>query len=61
MRDDVQFHWSMISVDIENEDHNCELLRHIVELWLTIRGFGISNAWVENYKSVLKSTVKISK
>lgn len=30
---DVQFYWSMISVDIEDEEHNSELLRHIVQLW----------------------------
>ena len=48
--DDVQFYWSLISIDIENEEANSELLQHIVKLWLTIRGFSISKAWMEDYK-----------
>ena len=42
--DDIQFYWSMLSIDIEEEEHNSELLRHIIQLWLTIRGFSISKA-----------------
>ena len=48
--DNVQFYWSLISIDIENEEANSELLQHIVKLWLTIRGFSISKAWMEDYK-----------
>ena len=58
--DDVQFYWSMLSVDIE-EEHNSELLHHIVQLWLTIRGFSISKAWMENYKCAAKSDISKSK
>ena len=53
-KDDVQFYWSMMSVDIQEEEHNSELLRHIVQLWLTIRGFSISKAWMEDYKCAVK-------
>ena len=58
--DDVQFYWSMLSIDME-EEHNSELLQHIVQLWLTIRGFSISKAWMENYKCAAKSGISKSK
>lgn len=48
----------MLSVDIE-EEHNSELLQHIVQLWLTIRGFSISKAWMENYKCAAKSNISV--
>lgn len=47
---DVLFHWEMLSVDIENAQNSAELLEEIVKLWLTIRGFSISRAWIEDYK-----------
>ena len=37
-------------MDIENEDWSEELLTHIIELWLTMRGFSISKQWTEEYK-----------
>ena len=58
---DVQFYWSMLSIDIEEEEHNSELLHHIIQLWLTIRGFSISKAWMENYKCAVKSGTAKSK
>ena len=44
---DVQFHWYMLSVDIPNDQDGLELLRHIMKLRLTIRGFGMSKEWIE--------------
>ena len=58
--DDVQFHLSLLSIDVE-EEHNSELLQHTVQLWLTIRGFSISKAWMENYKCAAKSGISKSK
>ena len=55
---DVQFHWSMLSVDIPDSKDSSELLRHIIELWLTIRGYGISKAWMEDYKSIVNISIK---
>ena len=55
---DVRFHWSMLSVDVPDDKDGLELLRHIVELWLTIRGFGISKAWIEDYKCLSHTTTK---
>ena len=34
---DVQFHWSLLSVDIRDDTDGFELLKNIIELWLTIR------------------------
>ena len=48
--EDVQFYWSMVSVDIEDETKSLELLQSIVELWVRIRGFSITSAWMEQYK-----------
>ena len=48
--DDVLFHWNNLAVDIINKQNSMELLGHIVQLWLTIRGFSISKAWMDKYK-----------
>ena len=58
---DVQFHWSMVSVDITDEQHAIRLLKEIVGLWVTIRGFSIAGAWLEQYKQASKSSVSKSK
>jgi len=55
---DVQFHWCMLSVDIPDDKDGLELLRHVVELWLTIRGFGMSKEWMEKYKCISHTTSK---
>ena len=50
---DVQLYWNMISIDICVEEDGIELLKHIVSLWLNIRGFSISKAWMEEYKKIV--------
>ena len=47
--DNVQFHWTLLSVDIESEEQAVELLEQIVGLWLTIQGFSLTGAWMEQY------------
>ena len=59
--DDVQFYWSMLSVDIDTEHNASLLLKEIVELWLTIRGFSIAGQWLEIYKNNKALTTKKSK
>ena len=56
--DDVQFHWSMASIDVRDENHSAELLRILVQKWITIRGFGIASLWLEEYKRATKQTTK---
>ena len=48
--DNVQFYWTMLSTDIDDEQDSMELLREIIELWLTIRGHSIAGQWMEIYK-----------
>ena len=45
MVDDVQFFWSMLSVDIANSDETSELLQSITTLWITIRGYSVAGNW----------------
>lgn len=51
----MKFNWSMVSVDIEDENDCEELLHKITEKWLTIRGFSIASAIVEQYKRITKT------
>ena len=59
--DNVQFYWSMLSIDIQDERTGQDLLREIVELWLTIRGYSIAHEWMELYKKRSSKTTKKSK
>ena len=59
--EDVQFYWSMVSVYIEDETASSELLQSIVELWVKIRGFSITSAWMEQYKHASQKVTKAQK
>ena len=58
--EEVQWNWTLISQCIILADDSTELLREIVTLWVTIRGFSIVAvtihgfsivaSWVESYK-----------
>ena len=58
--EDVQFYWSIASADFE-EAAAKTLLKMIVDLWITIRGFSFSSAWIEQYKQANKKTIQRSK
>ena len=51
----------MLSADINDEEESVELLRNIVKLGLTIRGFSIAGQWMEIYKKYSSKTTKKSK
>lgn len=59
--EDVQFYWSMLSLDIDTEQNAALLLKEIVELWLTIRGFSIAGQWLEIHKNNKVLTTKKTK
>ena len=59
--EDVQFFWSMLSIDISDPDAALELLQDVAKLWITIRGFSIAGAWMEQYKKEKKKSVKRTK
>ena len=54
------FYWSMLSIDWEEEESS-ELLRYIVEHWVTVRGFSFAGAYLEKYKQEHKKSVQKSK
>ena len=58
--DEVQFIWSMLSVDID-DSFSSELLKDIIKLWVTIRGFSTVLAWMEEYKQSTKTNTQKSK
>ena len=45
----------------EDEDINQELLQQIIHLWINIRGFSLSKAWMENYKVATTATTRKKK
>jgi len=58
--DDVLFYWSMVSANWGEEESKA-LFAMIVELWITIRGFGFTSTWMERYKLCNKKSVQKSK
>ena len=57
---DVQFHWCMLSVDIDVE-YTQKLLHELINKWVHMRGFAMASSWLEEYKLVSGKTVKKSK
>ncbi len=53
--DETQFYWSQ---DIDDDEQSQELLREIIKLWFTIRGFSIAASWMETYKQHQKKTIQ---
>ena len=57
--DNIQFYWTILSIDILVEENAIKLLEEMVGLWVTIRGYSIAGAWLEHHKHINKiSTVK---
>eukprot|EP00731_Ephydatia_muelleri_P035022 Em0092g6a len=47
--EDVLFYWAMASMEFHNEDDTL-ILKKIVKLWITVRGFAFVSGWMEKYK-----------
>ena len=58
--DDIQWEWCLLSQDIDSSDESAEVLKDIVKLWVTVRGFSIAASWLEAYKKQEKLTTKKS-
>lgn len=56
--EDVLFYWSMLSIDIHSPEDADELLKAVVQLWVTIRGYSLTAAWFEEYKKAHHSSSK---
>ena len=50
--DDVKFYWLIALADFEIDNWEMQeiLLKKIVELFLTVRGFSCAAVWIEQYK-----------
>ena len=61
--EDVQFYWLIVGAEFDEEDRDVhsELLKRIVELFVTIRGFSYASAWLEKYKQENKKGTQKSK
>ena len=57
---DILFNWSMLTASWE-ENVADKILTMIVDLWITIRGFSLASAWVEEFKAHNKKTLQKSK
>ena len=58
--ENVQFHWCLITTDIE-DDKATILLKMIMELFVTIRGFSFAKSFMELYKQSTKKSTQKSK
>jgi len=58
--EDVAFYWCIASVNMD-ETLATGLLDGIIKLWVTIRGFSFTSAWVELYKQQSKKSLQRSK
>ena len=56
--EDVLFYWSILSIDLDIEHNAALLLKEIVKLWLTIKGFSVAGQWLEIYKNRALTTKK---
>ena len=54
INEDVLFYWAIISGNWGVEESKA-LFSMVVELWITIRGFGFTSSWMEQYKQVTRS------
>ena len=59
--ENVQLYWSILSADICKQKHCDELLREIVDMWIAIRGYSITGAWLEIDKQCKHKTTKKQK
>ena len=57
----VRRSWDDASVEITDELLAVSLLREIVSLWITMRGFSTTSTWLEQYKNLKQTTTKKTK
>ena len=58
--EDVLFFWSMLSSNWDEESSDT-LFQMVVNLWLTVRGYSYTSAWIEKYKASQKKSTQKSK
>ena len=55
--ENVVFHWELIS-EVPEEANSLKLLREVIDLWFSIRGFSVANKVFEEYKTASKINIK---
>ena len=55
---EVATHWSAIAQPITEEADRSVLLQDIVALWVTMRGFSMASAWMEQFKRAREAHVR---
>ena len=58
--DEVQFYWCMLSPDVDDENADV-VLKMVINMWITIRGFSFASGWLEHYKQSRKKSLQRSK
>ena len=58
--DDVLFHWCLLTAESEDA-HAQTVFDMLVSLWITVRGFAFTSAFVEMYKQERRKGVQRSK
>ena len=58
--ENVQIFWSHLAMDMADEPAQ-ELLRDVVKLWGTIRGFSMTSLWMQEYRVASKELLKQKK
>lgn len=56
--DVVQFYWRLLSRDIQEPRDSDTLLMEIVTQWVTVRGYSLAAAWMEEYKRSKQKTTQ---
>ena len=58
--ENILFYWSILTANQSN-DVSTTSLEMVVDQWITVRGFSLAGAWVEEYKITQKKTTQKSK
>ncbi|KAL5460612.1 hypothetical protein EMCRGX_G034069 [Ephydatia muelleri] len=58
--ENVLFYWSILTAN-RSDDVATTILEMVVDLWITVQGFSLAGAWVEEYKITQKKTTQKSK
>ena len=63
--EEVQFYWSITAADFNTDSEGTcnEVLKHLAEMYITIRCFAFASTWTESYmyKQNLKKSTQRSK
>ena len=57
---EVLFQWCMLTADVDDTE-SAVVLGMLVKLWITVRGFSFTSAWLELYKQRKKAGLESQK